>query len=536
MNGLGSADIFQFEGFRFDRTGGCLFRMDGPGVAEPIILGSRALALLGLLVERQGQLVSKDQIFAAVWPGIAVEEANLTVQISALRRMLDRDRDDGSYIQTVPGRGYRLVALVTRVEGGARSDAAARLLSGVSVRPRLSIVVLPFTNLSNDPEQEYFVDGVTDDLTTDLSRISGSFVIARNTAFTYKGTAVDAKQIGRELGVRYILEGSVQRAGEDIRVNVQLVDAEGGAHLWADRFDTDRRNLVDAQREITGRLARSLNLELVKDIGRRIEQEGTVDPEARDLVMRGYGLWYRPRSVAHVQEAMRLFESALQIDPRSIDARIGIAKMLAANVTQNWTSAAAEDTARAERLLLEVLEQDTGSSLAHSTMGMVRRFQNRLTESRFEFETAIVLDPNDTYAHIQLGWVLLYLGDPAAVVRCEKAMRLSPRDPQLWGYHLPLGWCRLLVNEVDPAVDRLIRSRALNPRLWHIHFALAAALGLSGASEDAKTALAAMLKLKPEASSLAQYRDLRPWGNPRYWELFEKTAAAGLRRVGFRDR
>jgi TolB-like protein/Tfp pilus assembly protein PilF len=416
------------------------------------------------------------------------------------------------------------------------SPAEASKPSMAGNAPRLSIVVLPFANLSNDPEQEYFADGVTNDLTTDLSRISGSFVIARNTAFTYKGAAVDVKQIGRELGVSYVLEGSVQRAGDDIRVNVQLVDAKGGSQLWADRFDTDRRNLVDAQREITGRLARSLNLELVKDIGRRIEQEGTVDPEARDLVMRGYGLWYRPRSAAHVQEATRLFERALQVDPRSIDARIGIAKMLAANVTQNWTSAAAEDTARAERLLLEVLEQDTGSSLAHSTMGMVRRFQNRLAESRFEFETAIVLDPNDTYAHIQLGWVLLYLGDPAAaVVRCERAMRLSPRDPQLWGYHLPLGWCRLLVNEVDQAVDQLIRSRALNPRLWHIHFALAAALGLSGASADAKTALAAMLKLKPEANSLAQYRDLRPWGNPRYWELFEKTAAAGLRRVGFRD-
>ena len=207
------------------------------------------------------------------------------------------------------------------------------------------------------------------------------------------------------------------------------------------------------------------------------------------------------------------------------------------NVTQAWSRSAEGDTERAERLLLDVLEYDTGSALAHSTMGMVRRFQNRLTESRFEFETAIALDPNDTYAHIQLGWVLLYLGDPAAaVVRCEKAIRLSPRDPQLWGYHLPFGWCLLLSNNVDPAVDRLIGSRALNPRLWHIHFALAAALGLSGAAEDAKTALAEMLKLKPEANSLAQFRALRPWGGPRYWELFEQTAAAGLRRVGFRDR
>jgi adenylate cyclase len=399
--------------------------------------------------------------------------------------------------------------------------------------PQLSIVVLPFANLSRDPEQDYLADGITEDLTTDLSRISGSFVIARNTAFTYKGAAVDVRHIGSELGVRYVLEGSVQRAGDNIRVNTQLVETDGGAHLWADRFDTDRRNLVDAQRDITGRLARSLNLELIRDLGRRIEKERAVDPEARDLIMRGYAVWYRPRSLRNNEEAEQLFAQALAINPRSTDAKIGIAKILVSNVTQAWSRSAEEDTGRAERLLLEVLEQDTGSSLAHSTMGMVRRFQNRLTEARFEFETAIELDPNDTYAHIQLGWVLLYLGDPtAAVVRCEKAIRLSPRDPQLWGYHLPLGWCRLLCNDPEPAVDHLIRSRALNPRLWHIHFALAAAQGLNGVSDDAKTTLADMLRLKPEANSLAQFRTLRPWGNSRYWELFEKTAAVGLRKAG----
>jgi len=144
--------------------------------------------------------------------------------------------------------------------------------------PRLSIVVLPFANLSNDPDQEYFADGITDDLTTDLSRISDSFVIARNTAFTYKGKAVDAKQIGRDPGVRYVVEGSVRRGGDQILVNVQLIDAESGAHLWAERFETDRRNLVEAQSEITGRLARTLNVELVRDLGHRIELERAADP------------------------------------------------------------------------------------------------------------------------------------------------------------------------------------------------------------------------------------------------------------------
>jgi TolB-like protein len=177
--------------------------------------------------------------------------------------------------------------------------------------PRLSIVVLPFANLSNDPDQEYFADGITDDLTTDLSRISDSFVIARNTAFTYKGKAVDAKQIGRDLGIRYVVEGSVRRGGDQILVNVQLVDAESGAHVWAERFETDRRNLAEAQSEIPGRLARTLNVELVRDSGRRLELERAVDPDARDLVMRGWAWVYRPVSAANLQEARRHFARAL---------------------------------------------------------------------------------------------------------------------------------------------------------------------------------------------------------------------------------
>src|SRR6202040_374409 len=192
--------------------------------------------------------------------------------------------------------------------------------------PRLSIVVLPFTNLSNDPDQKYFADGITDDLTTDLSGISGSFVIARNTAFTYKGKAVDAKQIGRDLGVRYIVEGSVRRGGDQILVNVQLVDAESSAQVWAERFETDRRNLAEAQSEITGRLARTLNLKLVHDLGRRIALERAVDPDARDLVMRGWARFYTPVSAANNREARQYFERALEIDPRSVDARIGIAQ------------------------------------------------------------------------------------------------------------------------------------------------------------------------------------------------------------------
>jgi TolB-like protein/class 3 adenylate cyclase/Flp pilus assembly protein TadD len=401
--------------------------------------------------------------------------------------------------------------------------------------PRLSIVVLPFANLSNDPEQEYFADGIIDDLTTDLSRISDSFVIAHNTALTYKGRPVDVKQVGRELSVRYVLEGSVRRAGDQVQVNAQLVDAETGAHLWADRFDTNRRNLPDAQNEITGRLARTLHLELGEAVGRRIEQEKVVDPNARDFAMRGWALFYRPFSVANRREAQRAFEQALEIDPRSVDARIGIALVLATNVGDGWSSSIEEDKSRAEQLLLEALERDANRSMAHYAMAMLRRVQNRLAESQIEFETAIALDRNNARAFYQLGNTLLYIGLPeAGIPHIEKAIRLNPYDPNRANFYASLGMCHLVLGHVDEAIDLLRKARAENPRFWFIHFWLAGALGLQGDLDEARAALAESLKLKPAMSSLARRRNDVPWiANPPYWALQEKTLNVGLRRAGF---
>src|SRR6516162_4373538 len=375
-----------------------------------------------------------------------------------------------------------------------------------SARRRLSIVVLPFANLSNDPEQEYFVDGITDDLTTDLSRLSGSFVIARNTAFTYKGKPVDAKQIGHELGVHYILEGSVRRLADEVRVNVQLIDGENGAHLWADRFDTDRANLAAAQDEITGRLARALKVELVADVGRRIDRERAVDPDARDLVMRGRALLLKAGSVAAWQEAVAAFERALEIDPRSVDARIGLATALGRSVADGWSNSVQDDMARAELLLLEALA-DANSASAHAEMGRVRRLQNRLAEAKIELETAIALDRNLVGALRQLGQTMMYLGQPeAGIPYIEKALLLSPRDSDLASVYRALGVCHLLLGHVDQAVELLGRARAENPRFWYIHYWLAAALGLRGELDEARAALAESIRLNPEVNSLSRQR------------------------------
>jgi TolB-like protein/tetratricopeptide (TPR) repeat protein len=401
--------------------------------------------------------------------------------------------------------------------------------------PRLSFVVLPFENLSRDPDQEYFADGITDDLTTDLSRISGSFVIARNTAFTYKGKAVDVKQIGRDLGVRYVIEGSVRRAGDQVQVNVQLIDAETGAHIWADRFDADPTNLTEAQSEITGRLARSLNVELVRDIGRRIEQEKEVSPDARDLVMRGWAQWYQPSSMANRQEAQRTFEQALALDPRSVDARIGLATVLVTILANGWSSSVKQDEARAEQLIVDALGRDPNSSMAHYAMGQLRRLENRFAEASTELEAAVAIDRNNVWALFGLGQVLKWLGRPhEGIPYIENAIRLNPHDPNIGPFYAILGECHLLLGDVDQGIALLRKGNALNPQVWWIYLYLAGGLGLRGDLHEARPALAESLRLKPDINSLAAQRAAFPSiTNPDYLALADKTINLGLRRAGF---
>jgi adenylate cyclase len=417
----------------------------------------------------------------------------------------------------------------------AMPSVVAAAKRGTRDAPRLSIVVLPFANLSADPDQEYFADGITDDLTTDLSRISGSFVIARNTAFTYKGRPVDAREIGRELGVRYVLEGSVRRTANQVRVNVQLIDAESGTHVWADRFDTDRANLGEAQDEIIGRLARSLNVELVKDVGRRIERDRMADPNALDLVMRGRSVMQRPSSAARHDEALPFFEQAVERDPRSVDAKLALGGALASRAADGWSSSRQQDLARAEQLLVEVLEVDANNAPARQKMGQILQHQNRLAEAKIELEMAIALNGNSVDALRWLARNLTWLGDPeAGIPHLEKALRLSPRDPWVANNHQALGECHLLLGHVDQAIDLLRRARAANPRWWFIPHWLAGALGLKGALDEARAALAESIKLNPDMNSLGQVR-VYYFRSLQYWALREKTVNVGLRRAGFPD-
>jgi TolB-like protein len=349
METRATGEIFLFEDFRLDRRG--LFRRDERGVFVLVAIGSRAFDVLRVLITAQGDLVAKDEIMAAVWPGTVVEDNNLTVHISTLRRILDQDRAEGSCIQTVAGRGYRFVVPVMRRAADAGSGTAIVSGGGTRPPPRLSIVVMPFTNLSNDPDQEYFADGIKDDLTTDLTRISDSFVIACSTAFTYRGKAVEAKQVGRDLGVRYLLEGSVRRSGHQVRANAHLIDADSGAHLWAERFDHDARDLFALQDEITSRIAFALNLELIGAEATR----PTDHPDALDCILRGRAALSKPLSRDTYAEAIHLFEHALALAPRSADAQSWLAHALAGRMHFQMTGSAAADLERAEALVRRAL-------------------------------------------------------------------------------------------------------------------------------------------------------------------------------------
>jgi adenylate cyclase len=421
--------------------------------------------------------------------------------------------------------------------GKARELQDADQSAALPIVPRLSFVVLPFANFSNDPEHEYFADGITDDLTTDLSRISGAFVIARNTAFTFKGKPVDVRKIGREFGVCYVVEGSLRRTGASVRVNVQLTDAESGAHLWADRFDTDRASLPAAQDEIIGRLARTLNIKLMEVASHRIEQATARKPAPNDLLIRGLATFYGYGSEATLQEALRLFEQASELDPASIPAQVAVAHALCVNIAEGWSNSVQEDKARAEGLLLPAIERDANNVRARTALGLLRRLQNRLEESRVEWETAIALQPYNAHAFLELGLTLIYLGQPgAAIPQLRKATRLGPHDGATPAALSALAHGHLLLGDIEPSIAFARKARSRKPGVYIPHMLLAAALALHDELDEAAAALAEGIRLRPQFNSLARLRAYTTWGNSRYRALREKTVDLGLRRAGMPDR
>jgi TolB-like protein/class 3 adenylate cyclase/Flp pilus assembly protein TadD len=414
---------------------------------------------------------------------------------------------------------------------------AATSIAQSLTAPRLSIVVLPFANLSNDPDQQYFADGITEDVTTDLSRIANSFVISRNTAFTYKDKRVDTKQIGRELAVRYVLEGSVRRSGNKVRVNAQLIDAETDAHLWADQFDGDIGDLFTLQNEITNRIAIALNVELTSTEAAR----PTENHDALDYILRGRAAYWRTgASRDAVVETASLYERALALNPHSVEAASQLANMLAIRGGNRWTQSPAADFQRAEELVGQALAASPHDWLAHYARGAVLRWEGRCEEAIPEFETALALNPNWLNSLDWLAWCKIMTGSIEEAIPIEaQAIRLSPRDPHAGNFYIKIGVAHLLRSRADEAIVWFEKARNEFPKAPSVRAQLAAAYGLRGETDRGTVELDEARRLASDNrySSIARlrafgYSGSGYWGVPKVRALFEATYFEGLRKAG----
>ena len=397
--------------------------------------------------------------------------------------------------------------------------------------PRLSIVVLPFTNLSSDREQQYFADGITEDLTTDLSRIENMFVISRNTAFTYQGKRIDTRQIGRELGVRYVMEGSVRRSGNGVRINAQLIDAESDAHLWAERFDGDSGDLFALQDEVTSRLANALGVELIAAETARPREH----PDAFDYVLRGRAALLKSRTPDTYREAINSFEHALALDPQSVEAQSRLANVLVIRALSGMAESMGPDLARAEGLIDRALAASPSYAHAHIVKGHVLRAQQRWQQAVSEYEAALALNPNVLAALTGLGLCKLYAGSiEAGIPLAEQAIRLSPRDPDIGFCYNLIGTVHLLQSHIDDAIVWLEKARSAMPTEPSRRSRLAAAYALRGEAERAATELAEARRLSHDNRflSIARLKAIGSLGVPKTRALFEATYFVGLRKAG----
>jgi adenylate cyclase len=518
----------------------------------PVAISSRAFDILQLLIELRDRVVAKDEIMDRVWPGMFVEENNLAVQISALRRILAVEDGGPQWIVTVSGRGYRFVGQIdeARPAGPAETPSPATsppaltaapenrrprwivpavaavavlLIVGflgrgtirsifmtarppvpatLAAAPRLSIAVLPFRNLSNDPEEDYLADAVSDDLTTDLSHIPGSVVIARSSADVYKTRNVGAEQIGRELGVRYLLEGSLRNSADRILTNAQLIDTETGAHLWAERFDAPKEGLADTQLAIVRRIASALNFNLIQIEGNRSLHDRPNNPDALDLFMRARSMLDRADTLKGLNQAQTLLEKAIALQPDFVDALSELAWCLLKKARDFDDPTDAEDVANSRTLIAHAIELAPQNARVLVVKGYLLRLEGHCREAASTYQIALTFDPNDVDARSGLALCAANLGhlDEAERLILD-VLKIDPRNPNNRVRYNQLGLVYLMLGKYPDAIDWLNKAKAADPdaagpteslsRMEWNEIGLTAAYGASGQQQEARTRYAA---------------------------------------------
>jgi adenylate cyclase len=487
------------------------------GAAVP--LGHRATELLCALVAAKGALVTKDELLRLVWPGLTVEENNLQVQISAVRKALQSGDDGQDYVVTVPGRGYRFIGLQT-------SGDAAHAEANQVPPDKPSIVVLPFDNLSGDPEQQYFSDGIADDIAADLSKLSGLLVIARNSALVYQGRAVKVQEVSRELSVRYVLQGSVRKVGNRVRIVIQLIDGQTGAQLWAERYDRELTDIFAVQDEVAAQIVSALAVTLTQGERRRLRRKDTDNLEVYDNYLRGRQLVFQ-RSATAVEEARPLLERAIALDPQFAQAYTMLACTHILDHANGWHGAGGRSLETAQELAQLAVVRDGDDSEAHWALGWTlllgRQHDRAMTEAR----TALRCDPNFALAQSLLGQVLYYSGRPAEALQpLATAFRLDPNNEQDPHLHY-LAQAYVCMGRYEDAAAVLKRRIVRKPDTDMSRVLLAACYGHLGRAEEARSLWREALLVNP-GYSLEHRRRVLPYKDPADFE----HVVDGLRKAG----
>jgi adenylate cyclase len=524
-------ECLRFAGLTLDVAGRTLLAADGREIA----LTRGEFMLLCAFVRSHGRVLSRDQLLDAV-TGRRAEpfDRSIDVMIGRLRRKIEPDPKAPRLIVTVAGFGYKFVAPVQMVEtaeaplpsGGETTHTPDR-----AAAPRLSIVVLPFENLSGDAEDDYLADGVTDDLTTDLSRVPGMFVIARTSAYNYKGKPVDPRKIGEELGVRYLLEGSIRKLSETVRVNAQLIATETGAHLWADRFDQQLTQLSVGQEEIVQRIGFTLNVALTDIESARSKRERPTEPDAFDLILRARSIGMHPMGPQENAARLALFEQALRLDPTAVLAMMGIATVLIE------TGRKGDELDRAAKLIAEARAIDPNHQLVLSNTGYLLAARLRFAEAIPAYQLMLGYYPNFTAAYANIGRYLMFAGrSNEAIQMIEMSIRRDPRNPYLSHRASDIGFALLVLERCEEAIVWTQRAIAAGPlaagRVAQNNLRIAAAQARLGHLDAAHHALA-------EANRIWPYDTVRSHApedlsSPVYTAQVERFQVA-LRLAGHRD-
>jgi TolB-like protein len=498
-----------------------------------VAVAPQVFDLLDYLIRNRERVVSKDDLISAIWNGRSVSDAALTTRLNVVRSAIGDSGEEQRLIKTLPRKGFRFVGAVretTDPAGEAAGDASAdQPPPALPLPDKPSIAVLPFESMSGGPEQDYFADGIVEDIITGLSRSKSMFVIARQSTFTYKGKAVDIKQVGRELGVRYVLEGSVRKAGDRVRIAGQLIDATTGVHLWADRFDSPLEDIFDLQDRVTSSVIGAIAPLLQRAEIERARRKPTGNLQAYDYYLRALAAFYR-RTREETAEALRLTEIARNIDPEFAAAYALGARCYVQRKSFGWWTHAPEDIAEARRLARRAVELDQDDPWVLAKSGYALAFvAGEVEEGADLVARALDLDPNQATARYWMGWIRLWLGEiDAAIEQFQAVLRLSPLDPSIITAHSGMAWAHFMAGRNEEASLWAAATIRRQPNFLAGQRIMMACHAMSGNIEEARQSCRIALQQDPTLR-LSQLHNVVPFRRAQDLErLAEAYRIAGI--------